>query len=77
MGRHDRNCQSDIGKKRPYNPLHFAAKGIIEQKLLRLKALYPDFQGSDIFFVVGIFNSRGTVKGKHILIGTGLCEFGV
>lgn len=43
-------------------------KAIIEQKLARMKELYSNFSGGDIFFTVGINNSGGTVQGKHVLI---------
>ncbi len=63
-------AKTTLEEKRPYTLSVLQQKAIIEQKLLRLKALYPDFQGGDIFFVVGISNSGGTIKGKHVLIGT-------
>ena len=46
-------------------------KPVIDEKLERLKALYPDFKPADVYFTIGIGNTGGTVKENHVLIG---CE---
>jgi hypothetical protein len=63
--------KENLNQIRPYTLSLLSQKPIIEAKLLKMKALYADFSGGDIFFTIGINNSGGTVKGKHVLIG---CE---
>ncbi|GAB2699959.1 hypothetical protein GCM10027037_25810 [Mucilaginibacter koreensis] len=42
----------------------------IAANVARLKALYPNLQPADIYFVIGAFRSPGTTQGRMVLIGS-------
>ena len=56
---------------RPYTLSVLEQKPLIEEKLKKMKELYADFKGGDIYFTIGINNSGGKALGKNVFIG---CE---
>jgi uncharacterized protein YjaZ len=43
---------------------------LIEKKINRFKKLYPDFRDGDIYFIVGVNNTGGTINDKTVYVGT-------
>ncbi|MDZ7878834.1 MAG: DUF2268 domain-containing putative Zn-dependent protease [Saprospiraceae bacterium] len=62
--------KASLEVKRPQMLSVMKQKPILDKKLARLRELYDDFKGGAIYYVVGIGNSGGTLKGNHALIGT-------
>jgi hypothetical protein len=56
-------------EKRPLILSVLSQQPLIENKINRFKKLYPDFRGGDIYFLVGVNNTGGTINDKTVYIG--------
>lgn len=56
-------------EKRPLIMSVLAQQPLIIQKIDRFKKLYPDFRDGDIYFLVGVNNTGGTINDKTVYVG--------
>jgi hypothetical protein len=61
--------KQNLIEKRPLIMSVLTQQPLIESKINRFKKLYPDFRGGDIYFLVGVGNTGGTINDKTVYVG--------
>lgn len=61
--------KQSIIEKRPLIMSVLTQQPLIENKIDRFKKLYPDFRDGDIYFLVGVNNTGGTINDKTVYVG--------
>jgi hypothetical protein len=62
--------RQELQRKRPFILSVLDQEAEILKKIARFKVLYPGFRDGDIYFVVGVNTSGGTIRDNTVYIGT-------